>query len=150
MASEVSWLERRTGVARSRVQTPLKSWLFRASIRNCLNCVHNCDDHGLLDFKSAVQYNYETFHISLLNPHMIPDLGYWVKSETTLWHYVIKTHYCRSGSSLRFNVQCIEWPGAILQGCNDSTVGFSGWITLSWLNTSHSVFFSAHPSPFSS
>ena len=31
------------------VQTPLKSWLFQASLRNCLNCVHNCDDHGLLD-----------------------------------------------------------------------------------------------------
>ena len=23
--------------------------LFQASTRNCLNCVHNCDDHGLLD-----------------------------------------------------------------------------------------------------
>ena len=34
-----------------RIQTPLKSWLFQASLRNCLNCVHNCDD-----FKSAVQY----------------------------------------------------------------------------------------------
>ena len=42
-------LERRTGFARSRVQTPLKSWLFQASLRNCLNCVHNCDDHSLLD-----------------------------------------------------------------------------------------------------
>ena len=42
--------------ARSRVQTPLKSWLFQAFVRNCLNCVQNCDDHGLLDFKSAVQY----------------------------------------------------------------------------------------------
>ena len=31
------------------VQTPLKSWLFQASIRNCLNCVYNCDDHSLLD-----------------------------------------------------------------------------------------------------
>ena len=40
--------ERRTGIARSGVQTPLKSWLFQASLRNCLNCVHNCDDHGLL------------------------------------------------------------------------------------------------------
>ena len=30
--------------------------IFQASIRNCLNCVHNCDDYGLLDFKSAVQY----------------------------------------------------------------------------------------------
>ena len=42
-------IERRTGIARSRVQTPLKSWLFQASIRNCLNCVHNCDDHSSLD-----------------------------------------------------------------------------------------------------
>jgi len=29
-------------------QTPLKSWLFQASIRNCLNCIHNCDDHSSL------------------------------------------------------------------------------------------------------
>ena len=41
--------ERRTGIARSRVQTTLKSWLFQASVRNCLNCVQNCDDHGLLN-----------------------------------------------------------------------------------------------------
>ena len=33
----------------------LRTGLFQASIRNCLNCVHNCDDHSLLDFKSAVQ-----------------------------------------------------------------------------------------------
>jgi len=26
------------------------SRLFQASIRNCLNCVHNCDDHSSLDF----------------------------------------------------------------------------------------------------
>ena len=25
-------------------------------IRNCINCVHNCEDHSLLDFTSAVQY----------------------------------------------------------------------------------------------
>ena len=31
------------------VRTPLKSWLFQASIRNCLNCVHKCDDHSLLE-----------------------------------------------------------------------------------------------------
>ena len=49
VVSYLSWLERRTGIARSRVQTPLKSWLFQASIRNCLNCVHNCDDHSSLD-----------------------------------------------------------------------------------------------------
>ena len=54
----------RTSIARSQVQTPLKSWLFQASIRNCLNCVHNCDDHSLLDFKIRSSI-YGTFHISL-------------------------------------------------------------------------------------
>ena len=47
-----------------RVQTPLKSWLFQASVRNCLNCVQNCDDHGLLDFKSAVQYMKHFIYIT--------------------------------------------------------------------------------------
>ena len=38
-------VEHRTGIAKSRVQTPLKSWIFfQASLRNCINCVH-CDDH---------------------------------------------------------------------------------------------------------
>ena len=27
----------------------LKSWLFQASSRNCLNCIHHCDDHSSLD-----------------------------------------------------------------------------------------------------
>ena len=49
---------------RSRVQTPLKSWLFQASILSCLNCVHNCDDHSSLDFKIRSSI-YETFHISV-------------------------------------------------------------------------------------
>ena len=38
-------VEHRTGIARSRVQTLLKSWIFfQASLRNCINCVH-CDEH---------------------------------------------------------------------------------------------------------
>ena len=38
-------VEHRTGIARSRVQTPLKSWIFfQASLRNYANCVH-CDNH---------------------------------------------------------------------------------------------------------
>jgi len=41
----MSWLERRTGIARSRVQIPFKSWIFQASRGNCKNCVHNCEDH---------------------------------------------------------------------------------------------------------
>ena len=27
----------------------MKSGLFQASIRNCLNCVYKCDDHSLLE-----------------------------------------------------------------------------------------------------
>ena len=54
-------------LAMSRVQTPLKSWLFQASICNCLNCVHYYDDHSSLDFKSAVQYmkHFMSLHIVL-------------------------------------------------------------------------------------
>ena len=37
-------------VEKPEKKNPLKSWLFQASLRNCLNCVHNCDDHGLLTF----------------------------------------------------------------------------------------------------
>ena len=48
-------VERRTGIARSRVQAPLKSWIFfQASLRNCKNCDHNCEDHSSFDFISAV------------------------------------------------------------------------------------------------
>ena len=55
VASYLSWLERRLSIARSRVQTPLKSWLFQTSIRNCIDCMHNCEDHSWLDCTSTVQ-----------------------------------------------------------------------------------------------
>ena len=42
---------------RSRIQTLLKSWLFQASICNCLNCVRNCDDQSSLDGKEVVNNN---------------------------------------------------------------------------------------------
>ena len=32
VASQLSWLERRTGIGRSRVETPLQSWIFQASM----------------------------------------------------------------------------------------------------------------------
>ena len=32
------------------------SYDHRSYERNCINCAHNCDDHSLLDSKSAVQY----------------------------------------------------------------------------------------------
>ena len=56
--------EHRTGIARSRVQTPLKSGIFfQSSLRNCINCVH-CDDHFYI-FISFPQFIYDLFHISL-------------------------------------------------------------------------------------
>ena len=51
--------------ASSRVRTLLKSWLFEASVRNCLNCVHNCDDHSLLDLNVLL-----LFTLTLLSPHV--------------------------------------------------------------------------------
>ena len=60
-------VEHRTGIASTRVQTPLKSWIFfffLGFLRNCINCVH-CDDHFL--FNSFPQFIYDLFHISLTN-----------------------------------------------------------------------------------
>ena len=53
---KLSWLERRTGIARSRVQTPLKSWIFQTSLRNCKNCAHNCEDHSFTWFHIRSSY----------------------------------------------------------------------------------------------
>ena len=41
----------RTGIARSRVQIPLMSWIFSGFLRNCINCVHNCEDHSSIDHR---------------------------------------------------------------------------------------------------
>ena len=77
------WLERRTGIARSRVQTPLKSWLFQASIRNCLNCVHNCDDHSLLELLiyilTLVPFH---FHLSKGSVVLLPNYESFSTSKT--------------------------------------------------------------------
>ena len=38
--------------ARSRVQNPVEVLTFsNFYIRNCINCVHNCNDHSLLEVK---------------------------------------------------------------------------------------------------
>ena len=76
----------RTGVARSRIQTQLKSWLFQASIHNCLNCVHKCDDHSLLDFKIR-SWIYETFHISLHIHSSRDHYNSQMTSSQHQWHH---------------------------------------------------------------
>ena len=48
-------LENHTSIARSRVQIPLKSWIFFSGfLLNCVNHVHNCEDLSSFDFISAV------------------------------------------------------------------------------------------------
>ena len=49
--------------------------LYEASLCNCLNCVHNCDDHSLLDFKSEVQY-----------------MKHFIYHFTSILHGLIRTH----------------------------------------------------------
>ena len=57
-------------------------------IRSCINCVHNCEDHSLLDLTSAVLYIYETFHISL---HTFNPIEY-----SSLKSYLVKNSSLRS------------------------------------------------------
>ena len=46
---------------------PVEVLTFQASIHNCLSCVHNCDDHSLLDFKSAVKYmKHFIYHFTII------------------------------------------------------------------------------------
>ena len=47
-------LESHTSIARSRVQSPLKSCIFFSGfLHNCTNHIHNCEDHSSFDFISA-------------------------------------------------------------------------------------------------
>ena len=57
-------VEHRTGIARSRVQTPLKSlifFFFQASLRNCLNYVH-CGDHFFIFIFDIAQTERQITH----------------------------------------------------------------------------------------
>ena len=63
-----------------------------SSIRNCLNCIHNCDDHSWLDFESAVQYiKHFIYHFS--NKYAKPETQFnsdqtkssQMKSNAGLW-----------------------------------------------------------------
>ena len=59
----------------SQLRTQFKQLLIEARKKNCLNCVHICDDHGLLDFKSAVQY-----------------MKHFIYHFTSILHGLIRTH----------------------------------------------------------
>ena len=66
MASLLSWLERRTSIARLITGSNPVEFLtfFSGFLRNWINCVHNCEDHSSFDFISAV-FIYDLFHMHL-------------------------------------------------------------------------------------
>ena len=48
-------VERRTGIREVTGSSPVEVLnFFQASLRNCKNCDHNCEDHSSFDFISAV------------------------------------------------------------------------------------------------
>ena len=70
-------------IARSRVQTPLKSWIFQASLRNCKNCVHNCEDHSFIWFhiRSSDMIHFIHHFIVVLSKYLfITTFNLWASS----------------------------------------------------------------------
>ena len=109
---ETSWLERRTGIARSRVQTPLKTWLFQASIlRNCLNCVLNCDDHGSLE---PSRYLHNPIHTLIsLEPGSAYGTGWSLLSLLSI-HPVCSINTRGTRLSLGTNHLCCFSPSSLV------------------------------------
>ena len=55
VASWLKWLDHRTSIAKPRVQIRLKSGIcFSGLLRNCIVCVHNCEDHSSFDLRTHV------------------------------------------------------------------------------------------------
>ena len=53
----VNLVEHCTGIAGVKGSNPVQAWIFcRLSLRNCVSCVYNCDDH--LSFKNLIYFNY--------------------------------------------------------------------------------------------
>ena len=74
--SQRQWLHSSVGRASHRYRevtgsSPVEVLnFFQASLRNCKNCDHNCEDHSLFDFISAVHIwfiSYASFKIKLDN-----------------------------------------------------------------------------------
>ena len=52
-------VERRTGIREVTGSSPVEVLnFFQASLRNCKNCDHNCEDHSSFDFISALHMIY--------------------------------------------------------------------------------------------
>ena len=103
VASYLSWLERRTGIVRSRVQTPLKSWIFQASLRNCKNCVHNCEDHSFTWFHIRSSYMIHFIYHFINNLY----LTIFVLSSSTELHSVSSYMMGELAIEIIIQIDCI-------------------------------------------
>ena len=116
--NQLSWIERRTGIARQRVQTPLRFWIFQASMRNCINYVHNCENQRLLDllpctfWKRTLIIGYCKWFLSLCGPmsqSSSPMMSSLVK-RCSLWSAEQMCYFLRTGRScqpLLTNGKCV-------------------------------------------
>ena len=118
----------------SRIHFFKKSWIFQASVRNCLNCLHNCEDHSLLDFISAVQY-----------------MKYFIYNFTLIPHGLIRTHTWPVTKVSGFIAQLVRAShrNSEVTGSNPVEIlNFSGFYTqllstsLQEINPTNTVFYS--------
>ena len=80
--------------------------------RNCINCLHNCKDHSLFDFISAVLI-YDLFHINLSLSFFDCNSLIFIKVPVTSCYITIlfTYNYCKKYESY-------NWRNCILQ-CRD-------------------------------
>ena len=98
--------------------TPLKSWLFQASIRNCLNCVHNFDDHGLLGLSTSVHVKPIDSYNCLLHSSSHPQ---HIKNVISPSQFLRLMRICSDDSD--FNNKCKEISQFFKKRCStDSAV----------------------------
>ena len=100
----LSWF--RTGIARSRVQTPLKSWNFQASLRNCKNCVHNCEDDSF------------TWLDSFCSPYVSSNA--WANAKISSTEEVLSQYFNWSKRSLR-SLSTLRFISSIILNSNELT-----------------------------
>ena len=106
-------------------------WLFQASIRNCLNCVRNCDEHSPLDFKSTVQYmkhfiyNFTTWNLltskNVFKERLYPKGQGGLFNAIMIWSRHISR--CRPGFSSAIWPPC--WQKRLLLPNNQSEATFA-------------------------
>ena len=97
--------EHHTRIVRSQVQTPLKSWIFQASLCNCENCIHNCEHHILLVFILYLQFNNNMVHfiynfISICHVNTWISCIIWVFLSVASFIYTFIHSFIHDGESI--------------------------------------------------